>query len=123
MTQRSISFLVVWLLMFSVAAFSQEKLPEFINKSKKQVKTVYFPEKKIAIFTMSGKALLQASPFTLGYYQKSRISIIHAYEPSGIFCQWEMELRKLSPFIPKIRLGSIDDVDWMEQKPNAIKIR
>ena len=125
MTQRSVSFLVVWLLMFSVAAFSQEKLQDLINYSQKPVKPGFSAEKKITIFRMSGKGLLQASPFTLGYYQKPRIIIYpeYFYDHSGFFCQREMDLRKISPFIPKVRLGLIDNVDWMERKPNAIRTR
>ena len=125
MAQRSISFLVVWLLMFSVVVFSQEKLPENFNNSKKMGNPVYSLEKKIIIFNMKDNGLLQASPFTLGYYQKPRINVYptYYYEHSGFFCQREMDLRKISPLIPKIRLGLIDDVDWMERKPNAVRIR
>jgi len=125
MAQRSISFLVVWLLMFSVVTFSQEKFQELINYSEKPIKPGNSLDKKMTIFNMTGKGLLQASPYTLGYYQKPRISIYptYYYDHSGFFCQREMDLRKISPLIPKIRLGLIDFVDWMEGKPNAVRIR
>jgi hypothetical protein len=125
MAQRVISFLVVWLLMFSETVFSQEKTQEFIKKENKIAGATFSMEKKPTIFRMNGEGLLTASPFVLGYYQKPRVTIFPTfyYDHSGFFCQREMDLQRISRFMPKIRLGLIDDVDWMERKPNAVKIR
>lgn len=39
----------------------------------------------------------------------------------GFFCKNELALDKITPIAIRFRLGSLDHVNWMEQKPNAIK--
>ncbi len=39
----------------------------------------------------------------------------------GFFCQKELKLDKITPLPIRFRLGSLDYVNWMEQKPNAVK--
>jgi hypothetical protein len=39
----------------------------------------------------------------------------------GFICRQELKLDKLTHIPIRFRLGSLDYVNWMEQKPNAIK--
>lgn len=38
----------------------------------------------------------------------------------GFFCRQELKIDQTSPVLFRFRLGSVDYVNWMEQKPNAM---
>ena len=58
-----------------------------------------------------GNYLLQKAPLAAGFYTAGL----------GIICKKEWQLDKITPIAFRFRLGSLDYVNWMEQKPNAIR--
>lgn len=50
-----------------------------------------------------------------------RLAETFYYRTPGFFCQKELQLDKITTVAFRFRLGSLDYVNWMEQKPNAIK--
>jgi hypothetical protein len=48
-----------------------------------------------------------------GYYSQS----------IGFFCRKELQMQKITSVPLRFRLGSLDYVNWLEQKPNAVKPR
>lgn len=131
MRQRFVSFLVVWLLMFNGKIFGQET-PLFVEKKitlplykmtgalgniqppKVSYETLVIEELEkhipslIAIDCGSGKLII--TPLRLPLY-KSTI---------GMMCKAELVLDKIIKVPLRFRLGSLDYVNWMERKPNAV---
>jgi hypothetical protein len=54
---------------------------------------------------------LLTSPLQPDYYSKGM----------GFMCQKELQLEKMTAIPVRLRLGSVDYVNYLEQKPNAIK--
>ena len=137
MVQRLFSFLVVWLLIFNGEIFGQESIPigqqkgpgrgkiiqEGIKRINKEQHT--FPRKLNKNYTLT---MMGYSPVTVpscfGYTTYLiRRPITYVYiKDLGWFCKKELQLDKITPVSFRFRLGSLEYVNWMEQKPNAIKL-
>ena len=130
MRQRLCAFLVVLLLMFCGRIFSQE------NQQVTGVKTVLIrPQysdtipscwrnskfQKILLYQQKCKdSVYKLYP---GYFLKNVKPLSPAFYSShlGFFCQKEIQLEKITSIPFRFRLGSLEYVNYLEQKPNAIK--
>jgi hypothetical protein len=59
---------------------------------------------------------ISAPPFR----EVSRISADYAARKMAFFCQEELKCEKLTGIPFRFRVGSLEDCDWLEQKPNAL---
>ncbi|MBK6937566.1 MAG: hypothetical protein IPH18_12265 [Chitinophagaceae bacterium] len=129
MQQRNTFFLVVLLLMFQGITFGQSQ-PSFKAKSGvPNFDTVYYKG------YWSGSKWLRLSkpnlqscadslaPKEPALFLLKTLPQYYYTNQSGFFCQKELQLDKITTVPIRFRLGSVEYVNWMEQKPNAIKPR
>jgi hypothetical protein len=132
MAQRVFCFVVVLILFFNVEIFSQGnpiliKLPlnystlnNFDFEKQLQMKyptkdSIFIPQK---LKCDSGSITVRRPLFVL---------FAPALSPSfysnhlGFFCKKELQLEKITSVPFRFRLGSLDYVNYLEQKPNALK--
>ena len=101
MVQRLYCFIVVFLLMFCGKIFGQVK-PGF--------PVAGISLRVIPVIKKDSARINVISP---GFYSGQ----------VGFFCKKELQLDKISVVPLRFRLGSLEYVNWMEQKPNALNPR
>jgi hypothetical protein len=132
MAQRVFCFVVVLILFFNVEIFSQEnpiliKLP--LNYStlnnfdfEKQLQISYQPKDSTIITPkMKNDSALIAAARPLFVLSKPALSPSFYSNHLGFFCKKELQLEKITSVPFRFRLGSLDYVNYLEQKPNAVK--
>lgn len=147
MAQRSTSFLVVLLLIF-YGEVSGQKNPHFGEKNLD--KRSLLIRNHITEMVNEEKQLLELSllylkcnhnmignrykyvhvrpdcnyafcdPIVIGGY-RYQITGANYMNQLGFFCKKEIQLDKITALPIRFRLGSLNYVNWMEQKPNAVK--
>ena len=101
MLQRLWVFLVVFLLSFNGEIFGQSG----------------------QLVSTSGFSLRGVPVFKYDSLKTSFISAVFYTGHLGFFCKKELQLEKIIAVPVRFRLGSLEYVNWLEQKPNAIKPR
>jgi hypothetical protein len=133
MAQRVFGFVVVLILFFNVEIFSQVKpvlikLP--VNYTtltnfdfEKQFQLNYPSEDSIIISEKikcySGIIAVRQPLFI---FSKPVLSPSYYSNHLGFFCKKELQLQKITSVPFRFRLGSLEYVNYLEQKPNAVKL-
>ena len=113
MSNLSKSFLICWLLMFSKGLSAQKKNSDLLAELKKTEYLIHVDASQSPVKTGLN------SPVS---FSNNRVVIQPSYVPSlGFFCRYELKLDKVAPMPVRVRLGSLDYVNWLEQKPNSRK--
>jgi hypothetical protein len=128
MAQRIKVFLVVLLLMFPARFFGQG--PVVRNIGQRNDLQIIKPscDRTFYSFSRPGYRTLQPGKNNPALFQNSLVFNVRNPLPAnfyvsqlGFFCRQEWRLDKLSPVPLRFRLGSLDYVNWMEGKPNAVR--
>jgi hypothetical protein len=139
MGQRLFCFLVVFLLMFNGKILGQIKSP--VHVIHQVVGKLNYEEQK----RLYGRAPLIVKSDLTGFGTvndlRPLVSLHYSWSPTrpsgyafnlppsfytrsaGFFCKKELQLQKITNVPFRFRLGSLDYVNWMEQKPNSAKPR
>ena len=124
MAQRFCCFLVVFLLMFFQGVFAQQKAgirqPLFPVESISYQKPVPAFQPKFSFTRNVSNNECTSIP---GYRLLNLLTVSYYPNSLGFFCKKELQLDKITRVPLRFRLGSMEYVNWMEQKPNAIKPR
>lgn len=135
MSKRLYSFLVVLLLIFSGELFAQFeafKIPQTVyyssiytkmgnprSKSLPGFPQIFVPDKKNEKYVSLKPLYIQLSPHS----PINPISQSLYADALGFVCKKEWQLEKITTVPFRFRLGSLDYVNFLEQKPNAIKVQ
>lgn len=115
MGQRTASFLVVLMLMFSVNIFAQQKTTE--NRAIAELTSI----DSSLILSNPAANFLMSDPF-IGKVRLQNLPAASFYSNNlGFFCKKELQLDKITKIPLRFRLGSLEYVNWMDGKPNAMK--
>lgn len=125
MRERHFYFVVVLILFFNVEIFSQDtciKLPINYNtlanfEFENETKLDYHPgDSTINLKKINPKPAIIKTNSSLFVLSPS-----FYYKRLSFFCSKELQLEKITSVPFRFRLGSLDYVNYLEQKPNALK--
>ncbi len=124
MKKRGTFFVVIVMLIFQGEIFGQTRNTLF-NNDNHSIATSFLQtsSKYKPVFSR-----LQV-PQQVGVGNFSKFSFLNVITHSnyskdlGFFCKKELQLDKFTPIPFRFRLGSMEYVNYLEQKPNAIKPR
>ncbi len=138
MRQRICYFLVVFVVGFCGNIFSQhDSLP--VNTFRKKIHTnkngIKSPGLQPGNATFPVKSGIKKPVRTFSeqknknsFYKPETALFLHRPVPQdyyssnlSFFCKKELQIEKLSSVPLRFRLGSLDYVNWLEQKPNAMR--
>lgn len=131
MLQRGFCFVVVLVLFFCGEIFSQSnpaflRLPvDYRQLKKSQSENSFSPGISSVIIVKKFKKIIAvplktASNFLYSPAPYSVLPASYYCNGLGFFCKKEIQFEKATSIPFRFRIGSIDYVDYLEQKPNAV---
>jgi hypothetical protein len=131
MRQRSKFFLVVLMLMFAGNIFSQINTGGSSYSYAKDIKMYPLCDSLVSLYHYTPKfqkkifvsnSCWTSPPGTMHvFYLLSPIAKDFSAMQLGIVCKKEFEFEKKTSIPLRLRLGSLDYTNYLEQKPNALK--
>jgi hypothetical protein len=82
------------------------------------LKNFDFEKQLMSDYQKKDTVVLKPQP---GFLLSKPISLPSYENQLGFFCKKELQLDKITTIQLRLRLGSLAYVNWMEQKPNALK--
>jgi hypothetical protein len=123
MRERSICFVVVLILFLNGEIFAQQRSLSAVNsfiptQKNSLVNTLYYAKYQFKIYQGSG--LLNYHRNSFGSFTNIRqlnpIKADHYSTHLSFFCEKELQFEKITAIPFRFRLGSVDYVDYLEQK-------
>lgn len=131
MVQRSRIFLVVWLLIFSMKNFGQNIPQQIYFGINSQEILTRFKIKQSIYETIKNKPsfILIANRCVAenNIVNNSQITLYPGYlkgilvMTQGVLCRVEYKFQTVTTIPLRLRLGSLEYTNYLEQKPNALK--
>jgi len=129
MSQRFFYLVVVLIFTFDGETFGQLT---YVENSPNLFKNFEVNSRKEQVITnghLDNKKLLQYRPFVNSYLVINPGSLTWLtafkkysdYQNPGFFCRKEWQFEKATSIPLRIRLGSLEYTNYLEQKPNALK--
>jgi hypothetical protein len=129
LAQRSHKIIVVLvLLVLPLFSLAQQSLTNGQQGKIKEILERKNPEKKGNSYGFSPLYVVSQGPSPLNPLENKRaeyfgLSPGFYMQCLGYFCRQEIRLEKITSVPIRFRLGGLDYVNWLEQKPNAAKPR
>jgi hypothetical protein len=117
MRQRHYKILVVLFLLINSVIFGQEKIPHLYS----------LPTSKVVGLNQSNplnitaKKMISEKPIFPGPIRLNPLPTTFHNDHLGFFCKKELEVEKKLSIPLRLRLGSLEYVNYLEQKPNALR--
>jgi hypothetical protein len=125
MSQRVFGFVVVLIFIFNGEFFAQVKPVKKIYPPtfSSNIGIDYMARFKNPEYSMPGAEKNGSDSFYRrgSYLLLSPVPVNFYSSNLSFFCKKELQLEKITPVSLRFRLGSLDYVNYLEQKPNAVK--
>lgn len=128
MRERPFYFVVVLVLFFNVEIFSQQKKAECIKLPINYNSLANFDFEKKLKSDWTGadttRNFRKSNCDSVNIKLQSRMLVISPsfyFNNLSFFCNKELKLEKITSVPFRFRLGSLEYVNYLEQKPNALK--